>query len=140
MFSIRAAVVARRVSTVRRQLATTRTYATEKSNNPTPLRDGGFLALDLLTPCRSAESFAARILLLTVQPPQASFYKTFSRPIAKVMILAVFTYQVAYWSWIKLEADEARAKVDAEIETLEKTVTEYKESKAAAETGPMGSK
>ncbi|ATY66523.1 hypothetical protein A9K55_000927 [Cordyceps militaris] len=105
MFSIRAAVVARRVSTVRRQLATTRTYATEKSNNPT-----------------------------------ASFYKTFSRPIAKVMILAVFTYQVAYWSWIKLEADEARAKVDAEIETLEKTVTEYKESKAAAETGPMGSK
>ncbi|TQV99082.1 hypothetical protein V2A60_004575 [Cordyceps javanica] len=67
--------------------------------------------------------------------PTASFYKTFSRPIAKVMILAVFTYQVAYWSWIKLEADEARDKIDAEIETLEKKVNDYKESKAAGATG-----
>ncbi|KAJ4145745.1 hypothetical protein LMH87_004582 [Akanthomyces muscarius] len=66
--------------------------------------------------------------------PTTSFYKTFSRPIAKVMILAVFTYQVAYWSWIKLEADEVRGKIDAEIETLEKTVDDYKESKAAGKT------
>ncbi|OAA66268.1 hypothetical protein ISF_04106 [Cordyceps fumosorosea ARSEF 2679] len=66
--------------------------------------------------------------------PASSFYKTFSRPIAKVMILAVFTYQVAYWSWIKLEADEAREKIDAEIETLEKKVEEYKEAKAAGKS------
>lgn len=31
------------------------------------------------------------------------------------MILAVFTYQVAYWSWIKLEADEARDKIDGKF-------------------------
>ncbi|KAJ6787581.1 hypothetical protein PWT90_00664 [Aphanocladium album] len=66
--------------------------------------------------------------------PTASFYKTFSRPIAKVMILAVFTYQVAYWSWTKLEADEAREKIDSEIDILEKKVNEYKESKAAGKT------
>ncbi|KAJ3479649.1 hypothetical protein NLG97_g8266 [Lecanicillium saksenae] len=66
--------------------------------------------------------------------PTASFYKTFSRPIAKVMILAVFTYQVAYWSWTKLEADEAREKIDAEIGVLEKKVEEYKESKTAGKT------
>lgn len=43
---------------------------------------------------------------------QSQFYKTFSRPIAKVLILAVFTYQVTYWTWTKLEADEVRAKMD----------------------------
>ncbi|KAM3561778.1 hypothetical protein MY1884_002207 [Beauveria asiatica] len=67
--------------------------------------------------------------------PTTSFYKTFSRPIAKVMILAVFTYQVAYWTWSKLEADEACDKIDAEIETLEKKVNDYKESKAVVKVG-----
>lgn len=47
--------------------------------------------------------------------PQSNFYKTFSRPIAKVLILAVFTYQVAYWTWTNLEADEARAKIDGKL-------------------------
>lgn len=45
---------------------------------------------------------------------QAQFYKTFTRPIGKVLVLAVFTYQVAYWTWNKLEADEHRAEADGE--------------------------
>lgn len=45
---------------------------------------------------------------------QAQFYKTFTRPIGKVLVLAVFTYQVAYWTWVKLEADEHRAETDGE--------------------------
>ncbi|PTB62798.1 hypothetical protein BBK36DRAFT_1127800, partial [Trichoderma citrinoviride] len=62
----------------------------------------------------------------------AQFYKTFTRPIGKVLVLAVFTYQVAYWTWVKLEADEHRAETDATIAALEKTVDEYKRAKDAA--------
>lgn len=80
---------------------------------------------------------------------QTQFYKTFTRPVFKVILTAVFTYQVVYWSWLKLEADEKRAETDgklslpscnalsscpslpgvltraAEIRDLEKTVNEY---------------
>ncbi|ETR97941.1 hypothetical protein M419DRAFT_90203, partial [Trichoderma reesei RUT C-30] len=59
----------------------------------------------------------------------AQFYKTFTRPIGKVLVLAIFTYQVAYWTWLKLEADEHRAETDATIAELEKTVDEYKRAK-----------
>ncbi|KAK3181058.1 hypothetical protein K4F52_007599 [Lecanicillium sp. MT-2017a] len=67
--------------------------------------------------------------------PATQFYKTFTRPIAKVLLVAVFTYQVAYWGWLKLEADEVRADTDAVIEGLEKTVNEYKESKSEKKNG-----
>lgn len=43
---------------------------------------------------------------------QSQFYKTFTRPVAKVLLVAVFTYQVAYWSWVKLETDEVRSERD----------------------------
>jgi hypothetical protein len=49
---------------------------------------------------------------------QAQFYKTFTRPIGKVLVLAVFTYQVAYWTWTKLEADEHREETDGEQPVL----------------------
>lgn len=41
---------------------------------------------------------------------QAAFYKTFTRPLAKTMLLAVFTYQLVYWAWVKLETDEIKAE------------------------------
>ncbi|KAH0522173.1 hypothetical protein TsFJ059_006066 [Trichoderma semiorbis] len=73
---------------------------------------------------RQARSYA------TKQPsPVAQFYKTFTRPIGKVLVLAVFTYQVAYWTWTKLEADEHRAEADATIAALESTVNEYQKTK-----------
>ncbi|KID98262.1 hypothetical protein MAJ_05680, partial [Metarhizium majus ARSEF 297] len=50
------------------------------------------------------------------------FYKTFTRPIAKVLVVAVFSYQLIYWGWVKLEADEHRQKTDAEIADLEAKV------------------
>ena len=74
---------------------------------------------------------------------QSQFYRTFTRPIAKTLLIAVFVYQVAYWSWVKLETDEIRAERDgwseeclrqdelaniafvATIETLETTIKEY---------------
>ena len=39
---------------------------------------------------------------------QVRFYKSFGRPIAKVFLGAVFTYQVVYWGWVKLETDEIK--------------------------------
>lgn len=47
--------------------------------------------------------------LLTVWN-QSNFYKTFTRPVAKTLLLAVFTYQLAYWAWVKLEQDEIKAE------------------------------
>ncbi|KAI1138991.1 hypothetical protein F5Y05DRAFT_412857 [Hypoxylon sp. FL0543] len=51
------------------------------------------------------------------------FFKTFGRPIAKVFLLAIFTYQVAYYFWVRLEQDEIKttiADLEARIEQLEK--------------------
>jgi hypothetical protein len=41
---------------------------------------------------------------------QVNFYKTFTRPIAKVLLLATFTYQLSYYFWVKLEKDEIKSE------------------------------
>ncbi|KAI0120082.1 hypothetical protein GGR51DRAFT_554118 [Nemania sp. FL0031] len=41
-----------------------------------------------------------------------TFYKTFGRPIAKVFLMAIFTYQLAYYFWVKMEQDEIRAEME----------------------------
>jgi hypothetical protein len=35
-------------------------------------------------------------------------YKLFASPFAKVFLGAIFTYQVIYWTWLKLEMDESK--------------------------------
>ncbi|KAK1243534.1 hypothetical protein MKX08_001672 [Trichoderma sp. CBMAI-0020] len=72
---------------------------------------------------------AARSYATKQSGSAAQFYKTFTRPIGKVLVLAVFTYQVAYWTWLKLEADEHREETDATIAALETTVNEYQKTK-----------
>ncbi len=47
-------------------------------------------------------------LRLTAASQQIGFYKTFTRPIAKVLLMATFTYQLAYWGWQKLEKEEIK--------------------------------
>ncbi|KAK6439860.1 hypothetical protein LTR95_003914 [Oleoguttula sp. CCFEE 5521] len=49
----------------------------------------------------------------TYQPPNApkpnphrDFYKNNGRPIFKSFLIAVATYEVIYWSWLKLESLE----------------------------------
>jgi hypothetical protein len=39
-----------------------------------------------------------------------SRYKVFASPFAKVFLGAVFTYQVIYWTWVKLEMEEVKVK------------------------------
>ncbi|KAI3334290.1 hypothetical protein F4824DRAFT_209846 [Ustulina deusta] len=48
-----------------------------------------------------------------------TFYKTFGRPIAKVFLMAIFTYQLVYYFWVRLEQDEIRAEMQATISDLE---------------------
>ncbi|KAJ4388992.1 hypothetical protein N0V93_006454 [Gnomoniopsis smithogilvyi] len=55
----------------------------------------------------------------------AQFYKTFTRPVAKVLLMAFFTYQLAYWAWVKLEADEIMAEREAYIAQLEDEIAFY---------------
>ncbi|KAK7425459.1 hypothetical protein QQZ08_008024 [Neonectria magnoliae] len=71
-------------------------------------------------------SLARRSYSTKKQPsPTSLFYKQFTRPIAKTMLIAVFTYQLAYWVWTKAATDEIRAERDATIAGLEATVKEY---------------
>jgi len=62
--------------------------------------------------------------------PHIGFYKTFTRPIAKVLLMATFTYQLAYWAWVKLEKEEIKRERSAEIEGLEKQLGELTKGKA----------
>lgn len=41
------------------------------------------------------------------------FYKDFGRPIAKVFLMAFFTYQVTYWAWVKMEKEEAKVEKES---------------------------
>jgi len=43
--------------------------------------------------------------------------------------MAMFTYQLAYWGWVKLEKDEIKRERTAEIEGLEKELKELMGSK-----------
>ncbi|BCR90805.1 uncharacterized protein ACHE_60691A [Aspergillus chevalieri] len=52
-----------------------------------------------------------------------SRYKTFVSPFAKVFLGAIFTYQVIYWTWLKLETDEIKVE-KTKVAALEKKARE----------------
>ncbi|KAH7318734.1 hypothetical protein B0I35DRAFT_432847 [Stachybotrys elegans] len=60
----------------------------------------------------------------------SKFYKQFSRPVAKVLLMAVLTYQVVYWAWVKLETDEIIAQTEATKAELEAKVAAYGKQEA----------
>ncbi|KAF3398247.1 hypothetical protein F1880_005636 [Penicillium rolfsii] len=49
-----------------------------------------------------------------------SNYKTFMGAFGKVFLGAVLTYQIIYWTWLKLETDESRLEKNEEMAALEK--------------------
>ncbi|KFX98794.1 hypothetical protein O988_04201 [Pseudogymnoascus sp. VKM F-3808] len=83
------------------------------------------------TNTRSAASFRRAF---ASQPPageapkpvsgHTNFYKTFTRPIAKALLLATFTYQLSYYLWVKLEKDEIKSERQNEILQLENQLQE----------------
>ncbi|KAL2854308.1 hypothetical protein BJY01DRAFT_205897 [Aspergillus pseudoustus] len=65
------------------------------------------------------------------QPSQPSGYKQgmsryrlFASPFAKVFLGAVFTYQVIYWTWVKLEMEDVKEGRNKDVAALEKEVRE----------------
>lgn len=62
------------------------------------------------SPLTTSYNFARRPYSTQPPPPSATgdFYKTFTRPVAKCLLLALFTYQLTYWAWLKLEQDEIK--------------------------------
>jgi hypothetical protein len=49
---------------------------------------------------------------------QLAQYKTFASPFAKVFLGAIFTYQVIYWTWLKLEMDEFKFEKNRKLRSL----------------------
>ena len=73
-------------------------------------------------------SFSSRPSLLqqnqynTPPPQNYSFYRTHGRAFFKTFTLAFLTYQIVYWFWLTIEAEEIRDAKDAEIKSLESEV------------------
>ncbi|KAL4784256.1 hypothetical protein BJX76DRAFT_357218 [Aspergillus varians] len=53
-----------------------------------------------------------------------SRYKLFASPFAKVFLGAVFTYQVIYWTWVKLEMEDVKVDKNQQLAALEKEARE----------------
>ncbi|KAG9512729.1 hypothetical protein KCV07_g9251, partial [Aureobasidium melanogenum] len=51
--------------------------------------------------------------------PHRAFYKSFGRPIAKVFLMALFTYQVLHYAWLRLESMEEKEEKTTELQGLE---------------------
>ncbi|KAI0852228.1 hypothetical protein F5Y00DRAFT_191480 [Daldinia vernicosa] len=92
------------LSRTARHLAPSRTLTARASRHPTPLQQ-------LQRPRARFSSSSPAPGGQEAPSPNAQFWKTFGRPIAKVLLVAVFTYQLAYYGWVRLEQDETRAKI-----------------------------
>ncbi|KAJ5166568.1 uncharacterized protein N7482_005349 [Penicillium canariense] len=91
------------------------------------------LAAHLTLPARSTvtrRSLASTAAQLDSAPQPSSYrqgmsnYKTFARPFGKVFLGAVLTYQIIYWTWLKLETDESKLEKNEEMTILEKKARE----------------
>ncbi|KAL1867588.1 hypothetical protein Plec18167_008588 [Paecilomyces lecythidis] len=51
-------------------------------------------------------------------------FRAFGRPFAKVFLGAILTYQILYWTWLKLETDESKLEKNGEIANLENKARE----------------
>jgi len=62
-----------------------------------------------------SEPISLELELTIMLELQIGFYKTFTRPIAKVLLMATFTYQLVYWGWVKLETDEVKGLKNGQL-------------------------
>lgn len=93
----------------------------------------------MLTPRLPRQILSSRVSLVkdptrrpqsTYQPPtppeprtgkdrHRDFYKTFGRPLAKNFLIAVATYQILYFTWLKLESYETKREGEGEVKKVE---------------------
>ncbi|KAF1824458.1 uncharacterized protein K489DRAFT_182825 [Dissoconium aciculare CBS 342.82] len=58
----------------------------------------------------------------TPQPqsnPHRDFYRGLGRPVAYNVLVSLATFQVIYWSWLKLESLEVKQNANGEVQALE---------------------
>ncbi|KAL5121911.1 hypothetical protein ACEQ8H_000127 [Pleosporales sp. CAS-2024a] len=48
-----------------------------------------------------------------------AYYKTFSYPVLKTFLIALFTYQITYYAWLKLQVVEEKHTKSREISDLQ---------------------
>ncbi|XXH00303.1 hypothetical protein Hte_006645 [Hypoxylon texense] len=63
------------------------------------------------------------------QPTAPAPEGTFGRPIAKVFLLAIFTYQLSYYFWVRAEQEEIRSEMRATISALEARIEQLEKAK-----------
>ncbi|KAH4858110.1 hypothetical protein HBH68_029420 [Parastagonospora nodorum] len=100
--AITARTLSRRIGQVSRQ----RRYATDTPPQPTPPNPSPNL-----------------------NPPKApsrtgTYYKSFSYPVLKTFLIALFTYQITYYTWLKLEIIEQKHGKASEIGDLQEQLRE----------------
>ncbi|CAI6341461.1 unnamed protein product [Periconia digitata] len=104
-------------------------------------------------PTRTPASLLPRRTYTTTPPPPppsppkqpsrvASFYRTFSYPILKAFLGALFTYQITYYAWLKLEYAEEKRNVLDRIDDLKgelvDVVVEGRRKSREGEVGVVG--
>ncbi|KAG0124391.1 hypothetical protein HOY82DRAFT_573149 [Tuber indicum] len=67
--------------------------------------------------------------------PHVVFYKDFGGPVAKVFLMAFFTYQVTYWAWLKLEKEEERREKEEEVSAIEQEVVRVRDEVKSRNAG-----
>ncbi|KAK4192974.1 hypothetical protein QBC35DRAFT_482264 [Podospora australis] len=94
-----------------------------------PIRTALLRRASPLASIPSSSSLINRQLALrqySSQPAKKSqtgeFYKSWTRPVLKTATLAIFTYQLVYWAWCKMEVDEIKSDRNREITKLEAQV------------------
>lgn len=63
--------------------------------------------------------------------PHRDFYRQFGLVTFKNFLIAMFTYQVIYWSWLKLESEETKRQMGGEVKSLEGEIRRMSKEKAA---------
>ncbi|KAI0379924.1 hypothetical protein F5Y04DRAFT_109638 [Hypomontagnella monticulosa] len=113
-----------------RHLAPIRTFASRRSvsarlNSPS--------IQQLQRPCARFSSSPPQGQQPSPSPQQPSantqFFRTFGRPIAKALLLAIFTYQLVFFSWQKLEYDDRKSEVIATIADLEARIEQLEKAR-----------
>ncbi|GAB7332978.1 hypothetical protein MBLNU13_g04677t1 [Cladosporium sp. NU13] len=66
--------------------------------------------------------------------PHRDFYKYRSRPVFKAVLIAIFTYEIIYWGWLKLESMETKHDTEGEIKSLENELRQLTKDKSETST------
>ncbi|KAJ5732048.1 hypothetical protein N7493_003529 [Penicillium malachiteum] len=68
-----------------------------------------------LSGTRALSSTASRLNAEKKSAYREGAYGAFARPFGKVFLGAVLTYQIIYWTWMKLETDETKLEKNGKL-------------------------